>query len=52
LLAGLLLFTGEIGPVAAQDGDTGELIETVVPDDLEGELDVPEQVDVQPTARG
>jgi small conductance mechanosensitive channel len=51
LLACLLVCTGQPRPAAAQGGDTGELIETVVPDDIEGELDVPDRVDVQPTAR-
>ena len=51
VLAALLLLTCQVLPTQAQDGGPNELIETVVPDDIEGELDVPAQVDVQPTAR-
>ena len=50
LLACLLFFTGLALPAYAQEGDTGDLIETVAPQDG-GPPDVPDQVEVQPPAR-
>jgi small-conductance mechanosensitive channel len=48
LLAALLLLASPGWPASAQDGDTDHLIETVVPDNMEGELEVPDQVGVKP----